>query len=229
MIDIVKDPITGITHPHPNLEAKPRVVVLLDESGSMGPWRADVVSTFNEFVQSVQGKAESISLYTFDSEGIREKIRNEAPGRIRKLTMADYVPNSLTPLYDAMGKVMQKYEDDPHPIQFVTHTDGAENHSKEWTYPRLKEYIDILTGRGWLFVYLGEGLEGQAEVEKFQGLKVNFSSNHRLASMDALSDVTSAYAATRSTSPETYTKGGGDSLDIDEIAEGRQGGISGSS
>lgn len=219
MIDIVKSPISGVTHQSPAPEAKPRVVVLLDESGSMGSWREQVVSTFNEYVKSVENTAESISLYTFDSTGIREKIFNEAPGRIRKLTMADYMPNAMTPLYDAMGKVILKYQDDRHPIQFVTHTDGLENHSSEWNYPRLQELIDIQTKKGWLFVYLGEGDLGKAAVKDFQGLKVNFSPENRIHSMSHLANSTAAYSTTRSTNAGDYTQHGGDTLDVDELAK----------
>ena len=210
MIDIIKETAT----PSTKAAGNPDVVILLDASGSMSQQRESVVSTFNEYVQSVKDTAHSISLYTFDSKGIFEKIYKENPSRIKKLTTDDYKPDAMTPLYDAMGKVMTKFEESNRNVQFVTHTDGLENDSKEWSYAKLKEYIDILTKKGWLFVYLGEGVEGKSELQKFEGLKVNFSSQNRGVATESLKAVTRRYASHGFTSAECYASHG-DSIDAD--------------
>jgi len=215
MIDIVS---STIGHDKPTeVTGKPHVVILLDESGSMASHRDKVISTFNEYVASVKDTAHDISLYTFDSLGIREKIFQENPSRIRKLTEADYAPNAMTPLYDAMGKVLTKFDSAmkvSRPVQFVTHTDGEENDSKEWNFGKLSEYIGILTSRGWLFTYLAEGLKGQDQLKQFQGLKMNFSSQMRGAAMHAMAESTASYARTGSNLMSNYVSRG-DSLNVD--------------
>lgn len=210
MIEIIKDSATTST----KTTGKPDVVVLLDASGSMSMHRDSVVSTFNEYVESIQETANTVSLYTFDSKGIREKILKENPSRVKKLTKDDYKPDAMTPLYDAMGTVMNKFEDSTRNVQFVTHTDGAENSSKEWNYSRLKEYIEILTNKGWLFVYLGEGIEGQEEMSKFQGVKMNFTAATRGKAMDNLTMSTQTYATVGSNDVKDYTDKEDGSIEI---------------
>ena len=106
MVDIIKDASASTSTA---TTGKPDVVILLDASGSMGGNEESVVSTFNEYVEKVKDTAHSISLYMFDSHGIREKIHRENPNRIKKLTRDDYIVGAMTPLYDAMGKVMNEF------------------------------------------------------------------------------------------------------------------------
>ena len=222
MIDIIKDSVTAATDT--KTTGKPHVVILLDASGSMASHRDSVVSTFNEYVRSIRETARTISLYTFDSNGIREKIFKESPARVRKLGKRDYAPDAMTPLYDAMGKVMEKFYDYKRNVQFVTHTDGQENDSKDWSFARLSEKIEILTARGWLFVYLGEGLQGKETMDGFRGLRVNFSPVTRGAAITSLESATALYSSTCSNSMEQYTAGGlvspmGATVNVDEGEE----------
>lgn len=215
MIDILRDRPSDAT---PTGEQKPDVVVLLDESGSMFPQQQSVVDTFNEFVQSVRYTANSVSLYTFDSTGIREKFFRKHPHRVKKLSVKDYIPNALTPLYDAMGKLIMEFSDNERPVQFVTHTDGAENDSKEFrNFAKLDELMKIKEKNdNWLFVHLGEGVEGRNEVQKFTGLKMQFSPQNRGETMRSLGQTTALYAATASNDLGTYTKNANGTLDIDK-------------
>lgn len=201
---IIKDHVTN----------KPDVVVLLDASGSMALHQQAVVDTFNEYVESVQDIANSISLYTFDCAGVVEKLLKVDPSNV-KITTDDYSPRGMTPLYDAMGIVIGKFADySTRNVQFVTHTDGAENSSKEWTYPKLEEYIKTLTDKGWLFVYLGEGVSGKEEMSKFQGVKMNFDSNCRGIAMKRMSDTTTIYGTSGSNTMDAYTSDANGNIDI---------------
>lgn len=194
---------------------KPHVVVLLDESGSMMMHREAVVSTFNEYVASVQDTAMSVSLYTFDSKGIREKMYKQATRLARTLTLNDYKPDGMTPLYDAMAKVMSEFDNKGDTqVQFVVHTDGIENYSKEWTFDKLQEYIEQLTKKGWLFVYLGEGLEGRESMKDFKGLKMNFDSHNRGAAMRSVAGSTQTYADLGSNIASDYTEDGSDTINV---------------
>ncbi len=214
MIDIVNDHIGA--PPKPDNLVKPDVVVLLDESGSMGSHRTEVVSTFNEYVVTVRGIAKTVSLYTFDTSGIREKLFKVPPERVKMLTLADYCPKAGTPLYDAMGQVINKFRYSNTPVQFTTHTDGLENASREFTKAALDELIADVTNQGWLFTYLMEGIEGRKAMESFQGLKMGFSPENREMVMDSFQLSTSVYAATGVNNPVSYTSSGSDTIDVDK-------------
>lgn len=204
MIDIIEKDIQ-----------RPDVVILLDASGSMASQRDSVISTFNGYVQSVKDDANTISLYTFDSMGIMELIYKRPPKKVKPLTLNDYRPNALTPLFDAMGKIMSKFDDNPRNVQFVTHTDGLENDSREWTREGIKKYINRQSEKGWLFVYLGEGVRGQEEFREFTGLKMNFSPRNRRKVMSANAAVTRTYGYTGQSTMDCYVQDGGDTLDVD--------------
>lgn len=222
MIDIVNDPIGA--PPTPDTIVHPNVVVLLDESGSMQAFRSEVVSTFNEYVAQVRKTAKSISLYTFDSTGIREKLFKEHPDRVRQLTENDYNPGQMTPLYDAMGVVMGKFYHETRPVHFVVHTDGQENSSAEWTKASLDEYIASLTNKhnnGWLFTYLMEGLGGREALKSFAGLKYGMSNASRGVAMGAVASATMNYAATLDNNAISYTISGTDTDDLDELNKGQ--------
>lgn len=214
MIDIVNDHIGA--PPKSDHLVKPDVVVLLDESGSMGSHRSAVVSTFNEYVVTVRGVAKTVSLYTFDTSGIREKLFKVDPHRVKMLTLADYCPAAGTPLYDAMGQVINKFRYGNRAVQFTTHTDGMENASQEFTKARLDELIaDVTMNQGWLFTYLMEGIEGRAAMADFQGLKMGFSPENRGMVYDSFQTATINFAATANNNPLDYTSNGLDTIDVD--------------
>ncbi len=212
MVNIISDLLVTSGQ---KLSGKPDVVILLDASGSMSGYRSTVVSTFNEYVQSIKETAHSVSLYTFDSDGIREKLFKVNPSQVPTLTERDYAPCAMTPLYDAMGIVMTKFDISTRPVQFVTHTDGAENHSSEWNFERINEYMKILEKKGWMFVHLGEGVEGAKQVASFgSGLKMQMNDSVRGKTMRSLSDTTSYYAQTGVNQAAAYTGGISDTVDL---------------
>jgi hypothetical protein len=198
------------------MSKKPHTVVLLDESGSMSGVRDSVINTFNEFVNSVRDSAKTVSLYTFDSSGIRERLKKVPVKEVRQITTDDYNPRAMTPLYDSMANVMNRFDNSERPVQFVVHTDGAENYSKEYTFNTIDAKIKQKTKDGWLFVFLGEGLEGQATLKNFEGVKVNFTNNAmRGQSMDFVAGATAMYSDTGSTDARSYTKNGTDTISVD--------------
>jgi hypothetical protein len=202
-------------------QGKPDVVILLDSSSSMSPYREKVISTFNEYVASVKETANTISLYQFYSDYLNvghiiESIYKENPSRIKKLGYTDYCPNGGTPLYDAMGTLIKKFESSKRNVQFVTHTDGEENTSKEWLFETLNAYITAMTARGWLFTYLGEGL-GARTINRFDaGLKFNYSPNNRESAMRNFAMATSTFATTSSNQLQSYTSNLLGIVDIDK-------------
>lgn len=155
---------------------KTHVVMLLDESGSMGCHRQSVVSSFNQYKGSLAEETKRcfISLYKFDmAHGrfsrdfgnfpiLRRVFKNRKVKECYDLTTEQYTPRGGTPLYDAIGQLIKKTKQrlpKEAKVLFVIHTDGFENASHEYSAERIKNMIKRLEKkRGWVFTYLGEGL-----------------------------------------------------------------------
>jgi hypothetical protein len=193
--------------------SKTHVVMLLDESSSMAPHQSAVVKTFNEYVESLkQGSRTWMSLFKFSDKrfmgamdvsgqpNLREVFENRKVKDTYPLTEQQYQPNGWTPLYDAIGDLIQRTKKrlpKEAKVLFVIHTDGQENRSQRFNMERVKTLIQRMENkRGWTFVYLGEGAAAWNAGYDFGIDNVaNFSSSLRGASMDKLATATMCYAS----------------------------------
>ena len=144
-------------------------LLILDESGSMGVVREATVRGFNELVQSIQGLAQEfptnkqvVTLTTFNSSGIKDKLFLQEAEALRPLSLADYQPQALTPLHDAIGETVSKLRNvlastgaTNYQVLVTVLTDGEENASKEYTRPVIHGLIEQLKEQGWTFTYIG--------------------------------------------------------------------------
>lgn len=157
-------------------------LIILDESGSMESIKDATISGFNELVQSIRAiekcyssQRHYVSLYTFNSLGVKQKIFAKSTKTLKKLTETDFQPNAMTPLYDAVGTAVNdlrryvekenarenggrfpEFEDEYDENVLVTiFTDGEENDSTEYTKPAVRSLVDRMTLRGWQFTYIG--------------------------------------------------------------------------
>jgi len=192
--------------------SKTHVVMLLDESSSMAQHQSAVVKTFNEYVENLkQGSRTWLSLFKFSDQtwmgavdyhgkpNLREVFENRKVKDTYPLTAQQYQPNGWTPLYDAIGELIQRTKKrlpKEAKVLFVIHTDGQENRSKTFNMERIKTLIQRMENkRGWTFVYLGEGAAAWNAGYDFGIDNVaNFSSSLRSASMDKLATATMAYS-----------------------------------
>ena len=205
---------------------KTHVVMLLDESSSMAPYRTAVVDTFNQYTEELKGTKRCwISLFkfsgmysggSFPSRSMERRIGHQTASNCltkvfenRKLketypmTTPQYNPNGWTPLYDAIGSLIERTKSrlpKDAKVLFVVHTDGQENTSKRHNQETIRELIrKCEEKRGWTFVYLGEGAEAWNAGYDFGIDNVaNFSSSMRGASMSKLATATSCFAASAS-------------------------------
>lgn len=195
---------------------KTHVVMLLDESSSMARYRQAVVDTFNQYTNELKDGTKRcwLSLFkfagggqgafgSFEMDGHR-KLRLEKVFENRKLkdtyplTTPQYSPNGWTPLYDAIGTLIQRTKKrlpKDAKVLFVVHTDGQENTSTQYNMERVKTLIARMEKkRGWTFVYLGEGADAWNAGYDFGIDNVaNFSSNLRGQAMSKLATATSCY------------------------------------
>lgn len=146
-------------------------IIILDESGSMQSIRQSTINSFNEVVQTMrnaQMKSETekmlqehfVTLCTFNGNGIREVLFQVSANQAPELTTETYRPNSMTPLFDAMGKTLLKHEfsieGKENLVTLITIlTDGAENGSKEFTASAITAMVNRLKEKGWVFIYIG--------------------------------------------------------------------------
>jgi hypothetical protein len=186
--------------------------MLLDESSSMAQHQSAVVKTFNEYVENLKkGSRTWLSLFKFSDQmwmtsnvfnavsSLREVFENRKVKDTYPLTTQQYQPNGWTPLYDAIGELIQRTKKrlpKEAKVLFVIHTDGQENRSSKFNMERVKTLIQRMENkRGWTFVYLGEGAAAWNAGYDFGIDNVaNFSSSLRGASMGKLATATMAYS-----------------------------------
>lgn len=150
-------------------------LIILDESGSMDSIKPQIISGFNELVQTAKGiekefpeQEHYISLVTFNGLG-RKLLHFIDP--VSKLSAIDdslYQPNANTPLFDAMGdafarlrKALEGKKD--YNVLVTILTDGEENASQEYNQQTIKSMIEELKGKNWTFTYIGT----EHDVDKF--------------------------------------------------------------
>lgn len=142
--------------------------VLIDRSGSMEAIKDGVINGVNAFIAEqaqIAGNCR-LTLVQFDTQDPFEVV--VAGKRIAKashLTDATYSPRGGTPLYDAIGTLIERADARvakrvakraPAEDQVVVIvTDGLENSSRTWTQSKVNKLIEKRRSRGWTFVFLG--------------------------------------------------------------------------
>lgn len=139
---------------------KLHIIMLLDESGSMGSIKNEAIEGVNGFIneqQKVKTNDEVIfDLITF-SGSIYSIISGKSLKNVSLIDSSDYNPNGMTVLYDAIGHVFDKYEEEKDVI-LVVMTDGEDTASKKY---KRNEIIERLNNKknnpsyNWQIVWLG--------------------------------------------------------------------------
>ncbi len=151
------------------MEAKHQVhnLIILDESGSMESIKPTIINGFNELVQSIKGiqkqfpeQEHFISIISFNGFGNKIMHFIDPVSKLNTIDSSNYKPDSMTPLYDAIGfglsKLNQHLEKQKNYNVLVTVlTDGEENASKEYRGLAIKNKIDELSEGNWTFTYIG--------------------------------------------------------------------------
>ena len=109
------------------------VCFLLDETGSMMPYKHETIEGFNTYVDELRSEKKTkmmLTKFNTQSMDVGEAV---SIGEVERLDSSSYNPNHWTPLYDAIGKTIAKVDEqiDPKNVLFVIMSDGEENSSKE--------------------------------------------------------------------------------------------------
>lgn len=146
------------------------LIVVLDESGSMGCVEDTIVRGLNEFIQEQQkvpGEAK-MTLVTF-STTMRTKIDGEDIQKVKLLVKEDFNPSGSTALYDAVAKTIDNVgkrladmpEDErPQSVIFQIITDGEENASREFTQKDVLDRITLQKEKyNWNFLFMAANID----------------------------------------------------------------------
>lgn len=164
------------------------VTLVLDQSGSMGEVRNGVrvkektIEGYNAYVHGLQAQEPGalFTLILFSQYGVEVRHRALEARYVPKLTDATYSPRGGTPLIDACMKAIKATEErapEDAPVVIVIQTDGEENQSREYTKAQLQDKIREKTAAGWLFMFLGAGLEAFAQAAQF-GIQPDVALNY---------------------------------------------------
>ena len=146
------------------------IIFILDRSGSMQGLEKDTIGGFNYLIEKqkkVEGDALiSTVLFANESKVIHDRVDVKA---VKPMTEDNYITGGCTALLDAIGNAIHhisnihKYsrkEDVPEHTLFVITTDGMENASRTYTYPKVKKLIENQKEKhGWEFMFLGANID----------------------------------------------------------------------
>jgi hypothetical protein len=139
--------------------------ILLDRTGSMEPIWSEALSSVNAYADGLAALDggprvdADITLAVFDAQdGLQfDVLRDDVDAEgWKKVTSDEVNPRGMTPLYDAIGRMVALAEKDrPEKAVIVIMTDGEENSSEEMTKATTKAALDRVRKKGWEVVFLG--------------------------------------------------------------------------
>ena len=162
----------------PDME-RVKIWFLLDRSGSMQGLTEDVIGGFNQFVSdqgSKPGKARLTAIQFDGGDPFEVIIDAKRINKVDTLTSDVYQPRGVTPLYDAVGRLITAADQRiahraeqswPEEDQLViVFTDGLENASREFGRSEVFDLIKERMEAGWTFVFMGANQDSYAEGHK---------------------------------------------------------------
>lgn len=196
---------------------------ILDKSGSMGTLTDQVLSGFEEYLNTLKKKNVGGKFYLtlFDSESIEKPYQGTDLKDVKPLTKDTYRPLGMTPLYDAVVKTVKQMEkeiedmDDNTAVSVVIMTDGYENDSREYNEKDMSDLVKKLTKKGnWTFAYMGANQDAWAVANKFgisQGNTMSWASTGK-GTRSAFSSLANASAQYTVAMAAVVGSGGGGSM-----------------
>ncbi len=184
--------------------------ILLDRSGSMRSLWVEAINSVNGYVkQLAKEKVDTgVTLATFDDEGgklmfdvVRDRI---TPSTWRPVSDADAEPRGMTPLNDAVGRIVNLAKAGFNGTQYdkvaiIIMTDGLENASHELSVNQAKALLDECRAKNWQVVFLGANFDNAAQAASYgnlRGMTVASSAQNLGATMDSLSSKRTNYGVT---------------------------------
>lgn len=133
-----------------------KIVMVLDESGSMQPVQNSILESINGFIteqKQIKERPSAFTLVKFNDFTTRV-IENESMDTVKLLHTENYVPDRSTALYDAIGSTINWFRNEKD-VLLVIVTDGQENASTSFTKQQVLDLVKQKEEQcGWTYVYL---------------------------------------------------------------------------
>jgi hypothetical protein len=172
------------------------VVFVLDRSGSMSSLQKRTIEGVNEYISGLKktdGDAK-FTLATFSSGGgwgtdnpgkiVEYLVDGTVMADVDDITEKSYDPAGGTPLYDAIGMVVDKVEKSyskkkkkPRFLMMIM-TDGHENSSTKYTREDISTLIKRIEEEGWQVGYMGANQDAWAVASSI-GIRKGNSMNYK--------------------------------------------------
>lgn len=194
-----------------NLKDKTVIGFLLDESGSMQSLKEETIGSFNEYIESVRSETKGVvmTLTKFNSQKIEIIYNLKHLEEVPSLDKENYTPDTLTPLYDAIGRTireMEQYMKGCKKALFIIQTDGYENASKEYSLDAIQKLIKEKEKENWTFVYLGANLNEKSSEAGSLGINntLYYKGGQSAKSFNLLADSTVSFCRSNETSKNEF-------------------------
>jgi len=142
-----------------------KIVIVLDESGSMEPIRLQMIKAINDLIKEqkqVEGRPTTFTLVKFNGN-INKVVTNKQLKDVELLTEMSYSPSGSTALYDAIGDTIGRFRNTKDVLMVIV-TDGQENASKHYRKYEIESMIENQKSKyGWTYVYLSNDLTTYAQ------------------------------------------------------------------
>lgn len=152
--------------------------ILLDRSGSMQTLWSEALNSVNAYVKKLADDSvdTGVTLATFDKDGEQfkfEVIRDRIiPATWKRVSNADAAPRGMTPLNDAIGRIVALAKAGLNGTPFdklalIIMTDGLENASREYSHAAAKALLDDCRSKNWQVIFLGADFDNAAQAESY--------------------------------------------------------------
>ncbi len=161
---------------------------ILDRSGSMGGLESDTIGGFNSLLARQQAEPGEAIVTTVLFDDKYELLHDRIDIRgVRPMTEKEYFVRGCTALLDAVGMTIRKTAEVQRQtsadmradkVVFVITTDGQENASREYSFARVKEMVELEQREyGWEFLFLGANIDAIATAARF-GIGADRAANY---------------------------------------------------
>lgn len=156
-----------------------KIVVILDESGSMEGIRTSILKSLNDLIKEqkqIKERAASFTLVKFSDKV--KRVKEIEPLETTSLLEAnDYIPSGSTALYDAIGSTINRFRNEKDVLMVII-TDGQENASRKYNKSYVNEKIEHMKStKEWTYVYLSCDLTTSAQGNQIGCNVSNYCSN----------------------------------------------------
>lgn len=142
------------------------LLIILDESGSMGSTRLETIQSLTSLLNELKVKAQEddlnikVTLTTFNHLVTQQVTHTKLSEIDFDNVLSNYNPDGLTALYDAVGQSVTFLKTKkPNPTKVIILTDGYENASKEYNQSKIAELLkDVQDNLGWTISFLGANI-----------------------------------------------------------------------